>query len=242
MTLLDQLDKLKTQFSPKEAQRVQVLLERASRTRVRDPEQLIRFHELLLFLRAYPHNAAVLRLTQSLLRAFDRRVSELREREVDLSRLEHPDVSGIAGTSVTDTFSFYIVRWLVQHFPSQLSIYWEWFESEHRLAETWPRFMPLLEEDANVEANVPYRKWLTAARGRESELAWLIEHFDKLPLPDKQKSELYDSQQLYVTWAPRYRSTRTGMRIAVRDVFYHRDPLIQRREINLREEVIAPPP
>ena len=242
MTLLDQLDKLKTQFGPKEAQRVQALLERAARMQVRDPETLIRFHELLLFVRAYPHNAAVLRLAENLLRSFEPRVSELRERGMDLSRLEHPDISGIAGTSVTDTFSFYIVRWLIQHFESQLSIYWDWFEGDNRLAETWPRFMPLLEEDANVEANVPYRTWLAAARGRQPELPWLVERFDTLPLPDKRKAELYDSQQLYVSWAPRYRSTRTGMRIAVRDVFYHRRPLIQRREINLREEVIAPPP
>jgi hypothetical protein len=242
VTLLDQLDKLRTQFGVREAQRVQALLERAARMRVRDPETLIRLHELLLFVRAYPHNAAVLRLTQDLLRTFDHRVSELRERNVDLSQLEHPDISGIAGTSVTDTFSFYIVRWLIRHFESQLSIYWDWFESDNRLGETWPRFMPLLEEDASVEANVPYREWLAAARGRQSELAWLIEQFDKLPLPDRQKAELYDSQQLYVTWSPRYRSTRTGMRIAVRDVFYHRGPLIQRREINLRDELIAPPP
>jgi hypothetical protein len=242
VTLLDQLDKLKTQFGLREAQRVQALLERVARLRVRDPETLIRLHELLLFVRAYPHNAAVLRLTQDLLRTFDRRVSELRERDVDLSRLEHPDVSGIAGTSVTDTFSFYIVRWLIQHYPAQLSIYWDWVESDNRLAETWPRFMPLLEEDASVEANVPYREWLAAARGRQAELAWLIEQFDKLPLPDKLRAELYDSQQLYVSWTPRYRSTRTGMRIAVRDVFYHRGPLIQRREINLRDELVAASP
>jgi len=240
--LLDQLDQLKTQFSPPEAQRVQALLERAERMHVRDAETLIRFHELLLFVRAYPHDAAVLRLAENLLRSFERRVSKLRGHGVDLSQLEHPDISGIAGTFVTDTFSFYIVRWLLQHYPAQLSIYWEWFESDNRLAETWPRFMPLLEEDANVEANVPYRKWLAAARGRQPDLAWLIERFDKLPLPDKQKAELYDSQQLYVSWAPKYRSTRTGMRIAVRDVFYHRGPLIQRRAINLRDELTAPMP
>jgi hypothetical protein len=242
VTLLDQLDKLKTQFGPNEAQRVQALLERASRMKARDAETLVRFHELLLFLRAYPHNAKVLRLTEAQLRAFPARVSALRDRDVDLSMLEHPEISGIAGISVTDTFSFYIVRWLLQHYPAQVSIYWDWFESENRLAETWPRFMPLLEEDANVEANVPYRKWLAAARGRESELAWLVERFDKLPLPEKQKAELYDSQQLYVTWTPRYRSTRTGMRITARSVFYHAGPLIQRREINLGNDVSAPPP
>ncbi len=242
MTLLDQLDRLKTQFGPKEAKRVQTLLERVSRLAIRDAETLIRLHELLLFLRAYPHSPAVVRLTEAQLRLFARRVSELRARGVDLSSLEHPDVSGIAGTSVTDTFSFFIVRWLVQQYPAQLAIYWDWFESENRLAETWPRFMPLLEEDANVEANVPYRKWLAAARGREAELTWLVDRFDNLVLPEKQKAELYDSQQLYVTWTPRYRSTRTGMRVLARDVFYHRGPMIQRREINLREELLASPP
>jgi hypothetical protein len=242
VTLLDQLDQLKTQFGPREAQQIQALLERAARLRIQDAETLVRFHELLLFIRAYPHNAKVLRLTEAQLRGISARVSALRDRKVDLSMLEHPEMSGIAGTSVTDTFSFYIVRWLVQQYPRQLAIYWDWFESENRLAETWPRFMPLLEEDANVEANVPYREWLAAARGRESELAWLVERFDKLPLPEAQKAELYDSQQLYVTWTPRYRSTRTGLRIPTRDTFYHDAPLIQRREINLRNAVSAPPP
>lgn len=221
---------------------MRTLLERLARTKIRDAESLIRFHELLLFLRAYPHDPATLVLTEKLLRTFAERVTDLQAREVDVSSLEHPDVSGIAGTSVTDTFSFYIVRWLVQFYPSQLSIYWDWFDSENRLAETWPRFMPLLEEDANVEANVPYRKWLAAARGRKSELAWLIERFDKLPRPDKEKAELYDSQQIYVTWTPQYRSTRTGLRVPTRRVFYHDGPFIQRRDIRLLDELNAPSP
>ena len=239
--LLDQLDKLKTEFGANEAKRVQSLLERLSRKQFRDPESLIRLHELLLFVRAYPHSAVVLRLAEAQLRAFAERVSKLRERDVDLSSLEHPDVSGIAGTSVTDTFSFYIVRRLVACYPSQLEIYWDWFESENRLAETWPRFMPLLEDDANVEANVPYRKWLAAARGRQSEISWLIERFERLAKPENEKAELYNSQLIYVRWTPRFRSTRTGMRVPTRKVFYQREPFIQRRDIRLRDELNSPP-
>lgn len=240
--LLDQLDKLKTSFGSQDAKRVQSLLERLARKRIQDPEALIRLHELLLFVRAYPHNATVARLAEEQLRAFADRVLKLGERDVELSSLEHPSVSGIAGTPVTDTFSFYIVRWLVERHSLQLAIYWEWFENENRLAETWPRFMPLLEEDANVEANVPYRKWLAAARGRQSEISWLIERFDELAKPDKEKAELYDSQQIYVQWTPRFRSTRTGLRAPTRSMFYHREPFIQRRDVNLRDELNAPPP
>lgn len=221
---------------------MQSLLERLTRTKFRDVDSLIRCHELLLFIRAYPHNPVVLRLAEAQLRPFADRVAELRNRDVDVSYLEHPSVSGIAGSSVIDTFSFYVVRGLAQRFQSQIEIYWEWFESENRLAETWPRFMPLLEEDAQVEANVPYREWLAAARGARSELSWLVEQFDGLPLPDKEKAELYDSQQIYVRWTPRFSSTRTGMRNATRNTFYHDGPFIQRRDVRLKDELQAAPP
>jgi hypothetical protein len=183
-----------------------------------------------------------LRLAEAQLRTFADRVAELRDRNVDLSFLEHPSVSGIAGSSVIDTFSFYIVRELVKRFESQVEIYWEWFENENRLAETWPRFMPLLEEDAQVEANVPYREWLDAARGARTELSWLVERFDELPMSDKEKAELYDSQQIYVRWTPRFPATRTGMRSATQSFFYHDGPFVQRRDVRLKDEFDAPPP
>jgi len=242
MVLLDQLDELKTEFTPASARRIERLLAQLSRKKFSDIDSLIRYHELLLFVRAYPHNASIMRAAECELRGFADRVSLLEQQEIDPAPLEHPEVSGIAGTSVTDTFSFYIVRRLLQRHPSQLEIYWEWFESENRLAATWPRFMPLLEEDAFVEANVPYREWLAAARGRSSELAWLMEQFDKLPKPENERAELYDSQQLYVRWTPSFNLSRTGMRLSARKCFYHRGPLIQRREIDLRKELAEPSP
>jgi hypothetical protein len=221
---------------------MQVLLGRLARKKFRDVESLIRCHELLLFIRAYPHDESVLRLADAQLRTFPDRVAEFRERDVDVSPLEHPSVSGIAGSLVTDTFSFYIVRSLVQRLSSQVEIYWDWFESDSRVGEAWPRFMPLLEEDAQVEANVPFRKWLDAARGSRSELAWLVERFDALPISDKEKAELYNSQQIYVQWTPGFPSTRTGMRNPAQSTFYHDGPFIQRRDVRLKDELQAPPP
>jgi hypothetical protein len=240
--MLDQLDELKTAFGPDEAGKVEALLRRLARQRFRDTDSLTRYHELLLFVRAYPHNAAVMRAAEKELNGFAKRVEWLAEQGVDASPLEHPQVSGIAGTPVTDNFSFYVVRWLMQRHPSQTSIYWDWFEDENRLAATWPRFIPLLAEDSSVEANVPYRDWLRTARGRESELSWLIHRFDEMPLPDEAKAEIYDSQNLYVQWSPPFRATRTGLRAPARKLFYHRGPLIQRRDINLNDEVVQPPP
>ncbi len=261
--LLDQLDELKTRFGAPEGKKLQSLLKRLNQRRFDDAEELIHYHELLLFLRAYPHNPSILRLVERELQTFAKRVAALREADADLSRLESPEVSGLAGTAVSDTFSYYVVRWLVNAQPRRLSLDWDWFDDEYRLAATWPRFMPLLEEDAFVEANVPYQEWLKAAtalgqqpRGRRAgggvarlpvDVSWLIERFESLAKSDQEKAELYDSLKLYVRWSPAYRWTRTGMRlptlagVSARKIFFHREPLIKRRDISLRRELEAPP-
>ncbi|HEV8426824.1 MAG TPA: hypothetical protein VGQ41_02855 [Pyrinomonadaceae bacterium] len=237
--LIEQLSALKNQFTPESARRVQQLLAQMSRRSLTDTDSLVRYHEILLFLRAYPQNATIVRESEKELRDFARRVSAL---DVDLAPLQHPEVSGIAGTSVTDTFSFYIARRLQQRYSSQVTIAWDWFEDENRLAETWPRFIPLLAEDAFVEAHVPYREWLAAARNGRSELAWLIEAFNNLPKPDQERAELYDSQQIYVRWTPRFNVSRTGMRVHARKPFCHRGPLIRRSEVDLRKALAEPAP
>ena len=240
--LLDQLDQAKRQFAPRAASQTVKLLRRLAKQSIDDPEALIRFHEILLFITAYPQSAPARELAQSMLNRFRERVDALRAADVDLSPLETPEVSGIAGTVVSDTFTYPIVSWLVQEQPRRVELDWEWFEDENRLAETWPRFMPLLEEDSYVEANVPYRQWLRAAAGRQLDLSWLVKRFESLPLAQKEKAELFDSQKLYVRWNPAFRSTRTGMRLPAKSVFYHRDPLIQRRDVSLVQELKAPPP
>jgi hypothetical protein len=240
--LLDQLDEVKRRFDPGSAKPTVQLLHRLETHEIHDPEGLVRLHESLLFVTAYPQNARARAIARSILNSFSKRVTALRDADIDLSALETPEVSGITGTAVSDTFTYQIVSWLVREQPRRVELDWAWFDDENRLAETWPRFMPLLEEDASVEANVPYAEWLRKAKGREKDLVWLVQRFESLKLSQKEKAELFNSQKLYVQWTPAFRSTRTGMRLPVRKIFYHRGPLIQRRDISLREQLQAAPP
>ena len=239
--LLDSLDDTKRRFDKRSAIELLRLLKKVAGLNFKDAELLIRFHEALLFLRAYPHSNSGLKLTETVLQHFARRVDQLREADADLSPLDDPEVSGIAGTSVTSNFSYEIIRWLVATHPSQLAIDWEWFDDEERLGAIGSRFMPLLEEDAVVEANVPYFEWVRAAKGQQKELAWLIARFASLQMPTKAKAELYDSLKLHVRWTPSFRATRTGMKLPVRKVFYHDTPLITRRDVSLAAELNSPP-
>jgi hypothetical protein len=240
--LLNRLDELKRRFDSQSRAQTFKLLAQLEKRRFTDAILLIRFHEILLFMRAYPQSARALRRVEKILATFARRVSALEEMEADTSELEYGEVSGISGTFVEDTFSYHITRWLVRRYPSRVKINWELHEDEYRLAATWPRFLPLLEEDALVEANVPYTDWLRAAKGRERELSWLIEHFERLPVSEKERAELYESLQIYVRWElDDLPATRTHMKRPVRKIFYHTRPLLRRKDISLASEFASAP-
>src|ERR1051325_8364803 len=192
--LLDELEDAKRHFGSRD-DKILSALGGLSKPRLTDADSLIRLHESLLFLRAYPPNARVLKQVEQMLKTFGKRVARLRDAAADLSAFDDPEVSGIAGGSVTSNFSYAIVRWLTTKYPKQVSIDWDWFEEEDRFGATMPRFLPLLEEDALVEAHVPYRVWLRAARGRKHELSWLISRFESLSVDDKSRAELYDSNR-----------------------------------------------
>jgi hypothetical protein len=211
-----------------------------AKSKLTEADDLIRFHETLLFIRAYPPSATVAKQVERILKNFGARVQELSEKDADLSQLDDPEVSGIAGRAVTSNFSYAIVRWLAAKYPTQLSIDWDWFEEEDRFGATMPRFLPLLEDDAMVEAHVPYREWLRAAKGRRRELVWLIERFESLPFSGKLQANLYDSLKLHITWQYGFRASRTGMRPGTRRIFFHKSPLIARRDISLSRELASP--
>ena len=242
--LLDRLDETKRRFDAQGRAQALKLLAQLDRRRFADADSLIRFHEILLFMRAYPQAPRVLRSVEKILDSFGRRVALLEEMGADLAPLEYAEVSGIAGTFVEDTFGYDITRWLIQRHASRVSIDWDLHMDEYRLGATWPRFLPLLEEDAFVEANVPYTEWLGAARGghRGNELAWLIERVERSDLSPRERAELYESLKLPVRWELNdSRATRTRMKRAARKIFYHNAPLIARRDVSLAGEFASPP-
>jgi hypothetical protein len=233
IALLAELEDLKRQFGNDDTKLLRTL-KSLSNAKLADAESLIRLHEILLFHRAYPQSASVLKLVEQLLKVFAKRVAHSAKPKPIWAPLDDPEVSGIAGTSVTSNFSYKIVCWLARTYPGQISIDWDWMESEDQLGATLPRFLPLLADDAMVEAHVPFREWLRRCQGpQKSEIVWLIEQFEALEIPYKLKAELYESLKLHVTWQFGVAASRTGMKSLRKKVFFHRQPLIKRREISL---------
>ena len=242
--LLSQLEQARYQFGPDAAARVIKLLNSLGTTHFPDAASLIRFHEAVLFLRAFPQAPGVLRKTERLLNDFCRRVGLLRRSGADMDAFDPLEVSGIAGTQMSDTLSFDLARWLLRHMPHKVAIDREHWEDVRAMGLTMPRFLPLVEDDAFVEADTPWQRWLAAAsKNTNATFRWLIERFDRLPLSPQQKAELYDSLRIPLLWdLGNSRITRTRNWKTPARIFYHDAPLISRSAVSLSRELAQQPP
>jgi len=240
---LTQLEASRYRFGGNEAASVVKLLKRLDAARFPDPASLIRFHEALLFLRAFPQGPAVVRATERILNSFRRKVEALQKAGADMDDFEPIEVSGIAGTQMEDTLSFDVAQWLIKRMPGKVEIAWENYEPGRELGTTGPRFIPLLEDDAYVEADTPWRRWLEAAGGKKhASSSWLVQRFADLPLVPPQKAELYESLRVPLRWSlGNSVITRTRNRRQVRSVYYHSEPLISRSQVSLADELARPP-
>jgi len=245
---LTQLEAHRYRFGRDEAVRVVKLLKRLDSARFPDSSSLIRFHEALLFLRAFPQGPAVVLVTERILNSFHKKVEALRKGGPDMDDFDTFEVSGIAGTQMEDTLSFDVASWLIKRMPGKVEIAWENYEPGRELGTTGPRFIPLLEDDSYVEADTPWRRWLEAAAGKKRVPAWLISRFEKLPLPAAQKAELYESLRVPLRWnlensvISRTRNWKPVRSVFYHRIFYHSTPLISRSQVSLAAELARRPP
>ena len=245
--LLTQLETAKNRFDSNRAARINKILSQLSKLQLDVPHHLIRFHEALLFLRAFPQAPSLIPRVENLLNTFHQRIEQLRVSHPKMALFDDFDTSGVAGTTMQDTLSFDVAQWLAHRIPRNVDIgwqyYWDDYAAERARGTTWPRFIPLLQEDADVEANIPWQRWLDAARGRQSPLLWLLNQFAKLPLPPRQQAELYDSLGLPIRWRlDNLKLSRTRNWTRPRRFYFHTTPLIQRSEVSLAQEFAKPVP
>src|SRR5438477_745787 len=144
--LLSQLEESKRQFGANNGARTEKLLTLLASRRFPDADSLASFHEALLFIRSHPQSPVTFRAAEAFLSNFAQRVDQLRLSGADLTPLDYIEYSGIAGTTISGTFSYGIARFLVARYPSRVDADWNEPKPE-RLGATLPRFLPLLYAD-----------------------------------------------------------------------------------------------
>ena len=241
-TLLNHLEAAKRQFDSGAQAPTAKLLSTLAHRRFRDAQSLIRFHESLLFFRAYPANEQIRSLAVALLAEFHQRIASLSRAQADLEPFEEPDVSGISGTSFSAIFTYDIARWLAHQHPTRVAIDWDSTDPT-LLGPLLRRLHPFFAEDLLVEANIPYMDWFRAAKkGRGPDLQWLISRIQEFPMTPEERAELYAGAKIAIRWTLGHGPmTRSNIHLpGVRKFFYHDGPLLKRAQVSIAAELESP--
>ena len=241
---LEELEAARTLHGSGCAARVEKLLASLQGCEFADAESLIKFHDAVLFLRAFPQSRKVVTLADRLLGGILHSVKRLRNSEVgDLDLFDSEEFSGIAGTALIDNLTYEVARWLASRFPQELSVEWDIDDQARQMSGSLPQVLPLLGDDCFVEADTPYLRWLkTAAGGADKILPWLLRRVEALPLGLLEKTAWYDALRISVRWelgnSP---VSRTHARRNPPQTYVHDTPLVRRNQVSLEAEFASPP-
>ena len=123
---LKELERCLAVFTRKGTQRKLACLQELEHSRLPSSADVLRLHEALCFLRAYPDDRALLALVVRMLERFDDR-ADLRRHRAELAD------TGVAGTDIHFSFFHPQASWLAKRHGAALRIDWKAFEGKERL-------------------------------------------------------------------------------------------------------------
>jgi hypothetical protein len=221
--LVEALAAAASRYAPEDQERKRALLTELEGCAIRHAGTLLRLHETLCFLQAYPDDAKILELVDRALEAFATRVDGLGP----AARRRLHD-SGVTNTTLDYPFGFPMARWLAARFPRQSDVAWSAFTDEDRLDETLSLLATPAEGDAFSEGGMGWRQWLQVAKGgrRLTDLQLLLEVFERARLSEETRDWLFESVSLPILWRPRGAGgSRTLARISPDRTFFHEEGL-----------------
>jgi hypothetical protein len=234
-SLLGRLDRLKDNYEKGTASEKLVLLGKLERRRLHSARAVLRLHECLCFLRAYPDNRAVLARVERMLKGFSRR-SDLRRFAPLLLD------SGIAGTATYYGFYWPTAVWLAERWPHQLSVDWDVFGGAEKLGEILDVLVPFSESPGLDHLGTSPREWIERHKGPgETDAAFLIRRYQALDAGPFVRQVFYEDLDPFLCLAPGPDSpTRTRPKYDKSPVFVQRRPLDRKRP-DLLQEIERPP-
>ena len=237
--LVDALAAAASRYSSEDRQRKCAFLAELEGAAVRHAGTLLRLHETLCFLQAYPDDAKVLELVDRALETFGARV----ERLGAAARRRLHD-SGVTHTTLDYPFGFPMARWLAARFPRETEVAWAGFTDADRLDETLSLLATTAEGDAFSEGGIGWRQWIRVAKGgrRLTDLQLILEVFERARLPEETRDWLFESVGLPILWRPSgVGGSRTLARTPSGATFFHESPL-ERGDVDLVQALRQPLP
>jgi hypothetical protein len=192
------------------------------------PDTLLAYHDVLLFLLAYPDSRESRELARHEL---DRVAAAARTiAGQGASRVRAPlRQSGVAWTEVTADFSYEIARWLCTSFPRHAAFH-SFGDDGAPLATLLQDALPAIESELLALHETDGEALLAAAAGSDpvAQLAWLVDACGRLACSETLRDQLFASLRPYVTIRPGAAAlSRTYVRGLPAPTFFHRDGLLR---------------
>jgi hypothetical protein len=199
--LVNSLIARKFLFSPDQNREKIRIVSLLKRTRLLSPSLIIKYHDILCFMQAYPGNKRLLELVDEELATFNRRVEYFRE-------IYGPDDDRIDDAGIVDTFIRYpygilMARWLVENFDHDVDIDWlDYAEKEDDHLSGLLSVAALhMENDGVDNENLATEDWIDLALGaNQTSLSWLLDRLDSLDIPESVRQHLYESAEPGLIW------------------------------------------
>jgi len=196
--LLRQIDALKNAYGGDAAARKLELLGALNTPSLGSSQAVLRLHEFLCFLRAYPDNQAVLDQAGRMLARFERR-ADLRRFRTALAG------TGIAGTAIHYVFFWFTAQWLARRWPDRLSIDWKAFDRKSReeVEGLLHLILPYAETPTIDGVDLPLRTMIAELKGpEETDAAFLIRRFEAIHPTTFGRETLYERIGIPLILAP----------------------------------------
>jgi hypothetical protein len=221
------------------------LLQKLDSESIINADQLLAYHDILSFMRAYPDSAGILATVERELQSFGKRVEHYRQNSRDQEGQKLLN-SGIANTLVWYAFGYEICKHLLKWYPKAVEIDWDNVDedADYNVTDILQLLVAWQENDAiDNDWTLDTREWLRIARGKKthSGLGTLCTLFAVSALPHNAQEYLFEKLELPVSWdLTKSPASRSMKRLPSTKIFYQRKPL-RRRTPDLRAELSRPP-
>lgn len=187
---------------------------------------LVAYHDVLLFLVAYPSSRELSSLVDAELARVARAAVRIASKGATRQQLELAD-SGLAGSETSATFTHEIASWLAARHPARAEVD-AFGDTGSSLAEALALCLPSIEAEMLATAGDPIAL-LDEAKGQHgTRLGWLLRTIDRLKAPRLVRAYVFDSLAPVITIRPGSSAlSRTRARAPTHGEFLHDDPLVK---------------
>lgn len=225
------LERIKDHYGAGCAAAKLALLRRLARADLHSARAVLRLHEVLCFLRAYPDDARVLAQVERMLARFAGRA------DLKLQREALAD-TGIAGTLIRYRFFWSTLRWLARRWPDWIEIDRSEIEIADKLGSALPLLVTWAEAAALKELDPPAFVAIDRLRARgEGDAAFLARRIEAMPGDAFTREAFHDAiEPTYELKPGPDTPSRTRAKHAMAPLAYQHEPL-RRVRPDLRAEL-----